>query len=320
MRLLTGHKQWLAPLVFSPDGRYLAASAESQSPTRLLHVWDLESPADGPAWVGDPDSLVSLLAFTPDSRHLIGCTWRPVYRVELGTWEERLDAFLEKFRPVALAADGRLALARTHGHKGPAAATLRLRAARLTEHGWATAWRVERGYSPPDNGWLGYSVLLISTDGARVVRVYGRRPAAGTLAETGIQSFDAATGKALGEWVGELPAHAHMFTAGPGWRVVLLRDRAFYAVDTTDPLSKPVKRVNKSPKHFTAAAFSPDGRWLATTSNDTAVTLWDTATWQPTRTFHWEIGRLRSVAFAPDGLRCAAGSDTGQVVIWDVDG
>ena len=81
-----------------------------------------------------------------------------------------------------------------------------------------------------------------------------------------------------------------------------------------------ITRTNSSRKHFTAAAFSPDGKLLATTSNDTTVTMWDTATWQPVRQYAWEIGKLRAVAFAPDGLTCAAGSDTGKVVLFDVDG
>lgn len=78
--------------------------------------------------------------------------------------------------------------------------------------------------------------------------------------------------------------------------------------------------TTSSREDVTAAAFSPYGKMLATTSNDTTVTMWDTATWEPIRQYGWEIGRLRAVAFAPDGLTCAAGSDTGKVVLFDVDG
>ena|SRR5207248_7623789 len=72
-------------------------------------------------------------------------------------------------------------------------------------------------------------------------------------------------------------------------------------------------------KHFTGVAFHPSGAYLAATSNDEAVKIYDTATWQVARTFTWNVGRLRSVAFSPDGTRAAVGSDTGKVVIWDVD-
>ena len=77
--------------------------------------------------------------------------------------------------------------------------------------------------------------------------------------------------------------------------------------------------TNDSKKHFTGVAFHPSGRFLAATSNDTTVKLYDTATWQLARTFTWEIGKMRSVCFNPEGTLAAAGSENGKVVVWDVD-
>lgn len=81
----------------------------------------------------------------------------------------------------------------------------------------------------------------------------------------------------------------------------------------------PVQVKSDSRRQFTAIAFHPSGRFLAATSNDTTVKLYDTDTWQLARTFAWDIGRLRSIAFSPDGLLAAAGSDSGKIVVWDVD-
>jgi WD40 repeat protein len=72
-------------------------------------------------------------------------------------------------------------------------------------------------------------------------------------------------------------------------------------------------------KHFTGVAFHPSGRYLAATSNDETVKLYDTETWRVAKTFTWDIGKMRSVGFSPDGTLAAAGSDTGRVVVWDVD-
>lgn len=77
--------------------------------------------------------------------------------------------------------------------------------------------------------------------------------------------------------------------------------------------------MNDNRKHFTAIAFHPSGRYLAATSNDATVKLYDTDTWQLAKTFEWNVGRLRSVAFSPDGALAAVGSDTGKIVVWDVD-
>ena len=76
---------------------------------------------------------------------------------------------------------------------------------------------------------------------------------------------------------------------------------------------------NDSKKHFTGMAFHPSGRYLAATSNDKTVKLYDTTTWEVARTFTWDIGKMRSVCFSPDGALAAAGSDSGKVVVWDVD-
>ena len=72
-------------------------------------------------------------------------------------------------------------------------------------------------------------------------------------------------------------------------------------------------------RHFQGLAFTIDGRYLATVSNDTTVRMWDARTWNETSTFEWKIGRLLNIAIAPDGMRAAAGSDKGQIVIWDLD-
>ena len=72
--------------------------------------------------------------------------------------------------------------------------------------------------------------------------------------------------------------------------------------------------------HLTGLAFHPSGRFLAATSNDHTVRLHDRdADWTVTRTFDWNIGKLKAVAFSPDGNLAAAGGDKGRTVVWDVD-
>jgi WD40 repeat protein len=87
-----------------------------------------------------------------------------------------------------------------------------------------------------------------------------------------------------------------------------------------EPLKAPFNTVRSDgKKHFTGVAFHPSGKYLAATSNDETVRLFDTTTWQVARTFTWDIGKMRSICFSPDGTLAAAGSDTGKVVVWDVD-
>ena len=77
--------------------------------------------------------------------------------------------------------------------------------------------------------------------------------------------------------------------------------------------------VNDGKQHFTGIAYHPSGRYLAATSNDKTVKLYDAESGRFACAYDWDIGRMRSIAFSPDGLLAAAGSDTGKVVVWDVD-
>src|SRR5262249_41935157 len=94
---------------------------------------------------------------------------------------------------------------------------------------------------------------------------------------------------------------------------------SFLVWNARDLTQKPKKVKGSSRGNLTGLAFHPSGRYLAATSNDATVKLYDTATWNVEKIYTWEIGRMRSIAFSPDGTLAAAGSDCGKVVVWDVD-
>lgn len=80
-------------------------------------------------------------------------------------------------------------------------------------------------------------------------------------------------------------------------------------------------RTGKGSAQFTqvdlqSIAFSPDGRTLASSSNDDEIFLWDVATGIQRQTIAAPERGIYDVTFSPDGRTLASAS--GTVVLWDV--
>ena len=68
----------------------------------------------------------------------------------------------------------------------------------------------------------------------------------------------------------------------------------------------------------TSAAFSPDGRRIATAGGDGTVKVWDAATRACLLTLTGHSDQLLSVCFSPDGQRILSSSKDQSARLWDV--
>ena len=73
-------------------------------------------------------------------------------------------------------------------------------------------------------------------------------------------------------------------------------------------------KVNEA---FAQAAFSPDGRLLATTGR--SVRVWDVDSGKEKAVFREHRTGATGVAFSPDGKLLATGGNDGTTVLWDVE-
>src|SRR5439155_712783 len=69
--------------------------------------------------------------------------------------------------------------------------------------------------------------------------------------------------------------------------------------------------------HASDLAFSPDGRWLATPSEEKDIKVWDAATGKELRTLKGHNDQVVRLAFSPDGQRLASTSEDKTVKVWD---
>ena len=79
------------------------------------------------------------------------------------------------------------------------------------------------------------------------------------------------------------------------------------------------KQIHKLTGHLCfigCLAFSPDGKRLASGSEDWTVKIWDLEAGRATLTLAGHKGRIRDLTFSPDGTLLASAGEDGAIRVW----
>jgi WD40 repeat protein len=261
------------------------------------------------------------LAFFPDYRSIVlksDDETIKIYDMETGANIAMVPGG-DVFSPAAFSPDGRRIVSKSgtikvYGEPDEASGWPRV----LSETDTLKVWDVESGKELVrlDNGIPAIvKACAFSPDGRRIVA------GSGELRPTGwLKVWDAATGKEL-FCTNNYGTIADCVFSPCGRRIALAR-WPNYGAGTLEVLDaeagKEMFKLSGHSDALRACAYSPDGRYIVSGSNDQKLKIWDTGTGEEVAELRGHRSSVEACAFSPDGHRIVSGSSDQTIKVWDV--
>jgi WD40 repeat protein/tRNA A-37 threonylcarbamoyl transferase component Bud32 len=282
-----GHMGRVYGVAFHPRGHVFASVGTDNS----LRVWDAKTCLELFSLPGHTAAVLDV-AFGPDGQVASASADQTVKFWNLETRQAfTIKGFQGTVRSLALSSDGRRLVT------GDTSGTVQVRDASTGQEVWTktdVATFIHRvAYSPA-----------------------GTYVAAGCVDGTA-QLWNAATGDPAGTF--RHSGRLHSVTFSPDSRLLACGD-SHEKVTLWDVVTREkVKTLSGHSHYVVSLAFSPDGKYLASTSWS-EVKVWEVRTWREVATLGGLAGDIFWVTISPDGRRLAASGgykSKGEIKIWD---
>jgi WD40 repeat protein len=302
---LRGHSGFINCVTYSPDGKYIA-SGDSQG----VKVWESTTGRQKLNLVGHT-ALVNSLAFTADGEWIVTGSYDrtiKIWNATTGHLGPTLRGHKGSVYSVACSPDGKWIVSSGAGSDSqgqPVPNELLIWDARTGKQTGSFTGHTKPvtcvAFSP-DSRWI----VSSSYDGT-------------------LRVWEVAKGKNIMTFNGRAGVNSVSFSRD-GKRIVsggaAIQNQGVHAMGEVtlwdSATSQQVWTITGHNHVVESVAYSPDGKWIVSGSDDRSLKIWDAESGQETKTFRGHGDMVTSVAFSPDGKRIVSASRDFTIRIWNV--